>query len=92
VIRALGRAWVASDGNGGWRRRRGRSPDGALTEAEAAERMLAVVREHDAEQNLLERDAEERRRRGVSFRELPADYTCWREAVKGAKPSSWVTL
>jgi integrase len=88
VIRALGRAWVDSDGNGGWRRRRGRSPDGALTEAEAAERMLALVREHDAEQTLLERDAEERRRRGVSFRELAADYLCWLEDVKGAKPST----
>ncbi|MGN6871253.1 MAG: tyrosine-type recombinase/integrase [Solirubrobacteraceae bacterium] len=88
VIRALGRAWVDADGNGGWRRRRGRSPVGALTEAEAAERMLTLVREHDADQTLLERDAEERRRRGVSFRELAADYLCWLEDVKGAKPST----
>lgn len=88
VIRALGRAWVDSDGNGGWRRRRGRPVGGALTEAEAAERMLALVREHDAEQTLFERDAEERRRRGVSFRELTADYLCWLEDVKGAKPST----
>jgi integrase len=88
VIRALGRAWVDSDGTGGWRRRRGRSPDGALTEAEAAERMLALVREHDAEQTLLERDAEERRRRGVSFRELAAEYLRWLDDVKGAKPST----
>jgi hypothetical protein len=88
VIRALGRAWGESDGNGGWRRRRGRSPEGALTEAEAAERMLALVREHDAEQILLERDAAERRRRGVSFRELAAEYLFWLDDVKGAKPST----
>src|SRR5579884_714164 len=88
VIRALGRAWVESDGNGGWRRKRGRSPDGALTEAEAAARMLELVREHDAEQTLLERDAEERRRRGVTFRELAAEYLRWLEDVKGAKPST----
>jgi integrase len=88
VIRALGRAWVDSDGNGGWRRRRGRSADGALTEAEAAARMLALVREHDAEQTLLERNAEERRRRGVSFRELAAEYLSWLDDVKGAKPST----
>jgi integrase len=50
--------------------------------------MLALVREHDAEQTLLERDAEERRRRGVSFRELAADYLHWLEDVKGAKPST----
>lgn len=57
VIRALGRAWVESDKNGGWRRRRGRAPEGVLTEAMAAERMLALVREHGSEQTLLERDA-----------------------------------
>src|ERR1700730_10227561 len=43
VIRALGRAWADSDGKGGWKRRRGRPPSGTLTEAEAAERMLALV-------------------------------------------------
>src|SRR5436305_3285736 len=85
---ANGRAWVDSDGNGGWRRRRGRSPEGLLTEAEAAERMLALVREHDADQTLTERDAEERRRRGVTFRELAGEYLEWLEHVKGAKPST----
>ena len=88
VIRALGRSWVEPDGNGGWKRKRGRSPEGVLTEAEAASRMLELVREHDAEQTLLERDAEERRRRGVTFRELAADYLRWLEDVKGAKPST----
>ena len=88
VIRALGRAWVESDGNGGWRRRRGRAPEGILTEAEAAARMLALTHEHDAEQTLLERDDEERRRRGVTFRELAGEYLEWLEHVKGAKPST----
>jgi len=88
VIRALGRAWADSDGNGGWRRKRGRAPEGVLTEAEAAERMLALVREHDAEQAVLECDADERRRRGVTFRELAAEYLGWLDQVKGAKPST----
>jgi integrase len=88
VIRALGRAWVESDGSHGWRRKRGRPPEGVLTEAMAAERMLALVREHDAEQALLERDAEERRRRGVTFRELAAQYLDWLENMLGAKPST----
>jgi integrase len=88
VIRALGRAWVESDGEGGWRRKRGRASDGMLTEAEAAERMLALVRDHDAERSLIERDAEERRRRGVTFRELAGEYLEWLEQVKGAKPST----
>ena len=88
VIRALGRAWVETDGNGGWRRKRGRAPEGVLTEAEAAARMLTLMRDHDAEQTLLERDADERRRRGVTFRELAGEYLRWLEDVKGAKPST----
>jgi hypothetical protein len=59
-----------------------------LTEAMASERMLILVREHDAEQTLLERDAEERRRRGVTFRELAVEYLEWLEHVKSAKPST----
>ena len=47
-----------------------------------------LVREHDAEQTLLERDAEARRRRGVTFRELAGEYLRWLEDVKGAKPST----
>lgn len=50
--------------------------------------MLALVREHDAEQTLLERDVEERRWHGVSFRELAAEYLHWLDDVKGAKPST----
>ena len=88
VIRALGRAWAEPDGHGGWRRKRGRAPEGLLTEAEAAARMLTLIHEHDAERTLLERDADERRRRGVTFRELVSDYLSWLEDVKGAKPST----
>ncbi len=88
VIRALGRAWVDADGSGGWRRRRGRAPEGELTEAQACQRMLELVRVHDAEQTLVEQDAEARRRRGVTFRELAGDYLGWLEDVKDAKPST----
>lgn len=88
VIRALGRAWVESDGNGGWRRRRGAPAGGMLTEAQAAARMLQLVAEHDAEQTRLEADAEERRRRGVTFRELAGEWMEYLEHEKGAKPST----
>ena len=47
-----------------------------------------LVRKHDAEQTLLERDTEERRRRGVTLRELACEYLRWLEDVKGAKPST----
>jgi integrase len=50
--------------------------------------MLALVREHDADQSVLERDADERRRRGITFRELAGEYLEWLEQVKGAKPST----
>jgi integrase len=88
VVRAFGRAWVEPDGSGGWRRKRGRAPEGVLTEAEAAAQMLRLMREHDIEQTLLERDAEERRRRGVTFRELATEYLGWLKDVKSAKPST----
>jgi integrase len=88
VIRALGRAWVESDGNGGWRRRRGRAQEGALTEAQAAARMLEIVREHHTEETRQEQDAEERRRRGVTFRELAREWLIYLEREKGAKPST----
>lgn len=59
-----------------------------LTEAEAGERMLQLIREHHEAETALERDAEERRRRGVTFRELAAEYLAWLADVKGAKPST----
>ena len=88
VIRALGRAWAEPDGAGGWRQRRGRAAGGALTEAQAAARMLDLVRDHDAEQCRLEADADERRRRGVTFRELATEWLEYLEHEKGAKPST----
>jgi integrase len=88
VIRALGRAWVEPDGDGGWRRRRGAPRGEALTETQAAERMLELVRAHDAQQTRLELDADERRRRGVTFRELAAEWLVYLEHEKGARTST----
>jgi hypothetical protein len=56
VIRSLGRAWVEADGAGGWRRRRGKPPDGVLNEAQAATLMLELVGAHHAEQTQLDAD------------------------------------
>lgn len=88
VIRSLGRAWVTPDGNGGWRRRRGRAPEGTLTETEAAVRMHELIASHDTEQRQLEADADERRRRGVTFRELANEWIVYLGSEKGAKPST----
>lgn len=50
--------------------------------------MLELVRDHDAEQSRLEADAEDRRRRGVTFRELAGEWLEYLEHEKGAKPST----
>jgi hypothetical protein len=90
VMRALGRAWAEPDGQGGWRRRRGRPPEGTLTEAQAATRMLVLVSEYHIDQSRLEQDAEERRRRGITFRELVREWLLYLEREKGAKPSTLI--
>lgn len=88
VVRALGRAWVEPSPTGGWRPRRGRPKDGALTEVEAGARMLAMLGEHHSEQLRLEADEAERRRRGITFRELAREWMVYLEREKGLKPSS----
>ena len=88
VNRALGRAWVEPDGRGGWRRRRGRPAAGTLTETEATARMLELVNEHDEQQTQVEADVDERRRRGVTFRELAGEWIVYLDHEKGAKPST----
>ena len=88
VIRAIGRAWVNMASDGAWTPRRGRPVDGALTEAQAGQRMLQLMQEHDAHQTFLERDAETRRRDGINFRELAAEYLEWVAEIKDAKPST----
>lgn len=50
--------------------------------------MLALVREHDADQTLIEQDCSARERRGVTFREVALDYLAWMADVRGAKPST----
>lgn len=88
VVRALGRAWAEPDGHGGWKHKRGRAPDGALTETQASARMLDLVQEHHVEQTRAEHDAEERRRRGITFRELVHEWLVYLAREKGAKPST----
>jgi integrase len=88
IWRTIGPAWREPDGAGGWRPRRGRPRAGYLTEPEAIAAMLALIAEHDREQTHLERDADERHRRGATFREVAAEWLEHLERVKGAKPST----
>ncbi|HLI58641.1 MAG TPA: tyrosine-type recombinase/integrase [Solirubrobacteraceae bacterium] len=88
VVRSLGRAWAEPDGAGGWKLKRGRAKGGALTEPQAAARMLELIADHDAQQAALEQSAEERRRRGITFRELAIEWLDYLEQEKQAKPST----
>lgn len=88
VMRALGRAWAEPDGQGGWRGRRGKPRDGALTETQAAARMLELVSEHHDRQSRIEQEADDRRRHGVTFRELAHEWLGHLEGERGAKPST----
>lgn len=50
--------------------------------------MTELVADHHVEQQRLEQDAEERRKRGVTFRELTQEWLVYLEREKGAKPST----
>jgi integrase len=50
--------------------------------------MLQLVAAHDQEQREAEADAEERRRRGVTFRDLAGEWIVYLEREKGARPST----
>jgi integrase len=57
--RRLGRAWLVSSSNGGWKKRRGRVRDGFLDERRAYREMSRVISEVEAEQQIAppKRDA-----------------------------------
>jgi len=50
--RRLGRAWLEPDGEGGWRRRRGRVREGFLNERAAYSMMSQVIAEVEAQQQI----------------------------------------
>jgi integrase len=84
----LGLVWLEDDGEGGWRKRKGRRPDGWLDErgcsAAAFEAMQAYARELATEAERLERERQHR----PTVRELAFEWLDWLEHVKGAKPST----
>jgi integrase len=86
VKRRLGRAWVEPDGADGWRKRRGRPPEGWLdvraAHVAAAEKVLEVEHEH-AEA------ARAREREGIAtFRRVAHEWLAWKRDVKGGAPST----
>jgi integrase len=89
VKRRIGPAWLDYDpATGGRSRRRGRVPDGSYDERGAHVAAAQLVADYVVEATERERTERERRARGVTFREVAADYLRWLADVKGAKPST----
>jgi integrase len=84
----LGLAWQEPDGAGGWRKRRGRCPDGWLDEHRANVAADEVLDAHARELVDQERARRAAAERTVTVRELGADWLCWLKEVRGAKPST----
>jgi integrase len=86
--RRLGPAWQEPDGAGGWRKRRGRCPDGWLDERAATVAAVTAMEEHAREvvqQHRADRAAAERK---MTVRELGQEWLEWLAEVRGAKPST----
>lgn len=88
VKRRLGQAWVEPHAGspGGWRKRRGRTPDGWLdprsVHVAAAETVEQVQRERD------EAVAAAARAEAVTFRRVAHEWLTWRQEVKGGSPAT----
>ncbi len=89
VKRRIGPAWIERDSStGAWKRRRGRVPDGSYDERGAVVAAAEIAAAHMAEAADAARIEQERRTRGVTFREVAHDYLRWLADVAGAKPST----
>src|SRR6202050_4690614 len=89
VKRRVGPAWLerAAD-DSGWVTRRGRVREGYFDEKRATVRMAELIAEHDREERAIEAGDRERRERGVTFRELAAEWLEHLQHERGAKPST----
>lgn len=84
----LGLAWQEPDESGGWRKRRGRCPAGWLDERAATVAASSAMDAHARDLAGGERARRELEERGVTVRELAAEWLSWLGEVRGAKPST----
>ncbi|MGH3609696.1 MAG: tyrosine-type recombinase/integrase [Pseudonocardiaceae bacterium] len=80
--RRLGRAWIESDGAGGWRRRRGAAPAGCLDRRGAERAMDVLIDEVEAELVAVRPDRE------ATFADAVAAWREWAEHTKRLKPAT----
>jgi hypothetical protein len=88
IQRRIGLAWQEQDEAGGWRKRRGRCPDGWLDERAANVAAVAVMDAHASEVADAQRAEREAAERKLTVREIAAEWLEWLEEVRGAKPST----
>jgi integrase len=88
VKRRVGPAWLEADGSGGHRSRRGRTGPGFYEERTATARAAKLVESYIGDEADRTRIEQERKARGLTFRDVAAGYLRWMEEVKGAKPST----
>lgn len=86
--RRLGLAWQEPDGEGGWRKRKGRCPDGWLDARAATVAAVGAMEDHAHELTEGQRAAQAAAARKLTVRELAAEWLAWLADVRGAKPST----
>lgn len=86
--RRLGLAWQEPDGEGGWRKRKGRCPEGWLDARAASAAAVAAMEDHAAELAERELAVQAAAERKLTVRELGAEWLAWLREVRGAKPST----
>ena len=80
--RRVGRAWVQSDGAGGWRPRRGRAPEGYLDRRAAERAMDALIDE--TERALVDVQPN----REATFADAVVEWREWAEHTRRLKPAT----
>jgi len=86
----LGLAWLEPDEQAasGWRKRKGRCPEGWLDERAGTLAADEAIRQDAIEVAGAEDAARRERERVATVRELGAEWLIWLEQVRGAKPST----
>src|SRR5580704_11625357 len=81
--RRIGPAWLDRDQTDGWHPRRGRIADGYFDQRRAHAAAAQIVSDYLADAADIERVEQERRTRGVTFREVAHSYLDWLKDVRG---------
>lgn len=88
--RRLGEAWLEVGPDGGWAPRRGRLKPGFVDERLAHERAREVIARVEGDLADAEAAARENRERGITVRQLAAEWLEWQREVKQVKPATLV--